>query len=463
MKLNRILPLMLVGGLALYATSCKKKTSTPPVVNKTDTVIINKTDTVNTKDTVKVTIIPKGYTRVLTGDITASKTLDAVADSPWIIKGYVYIKDGATLTIQAGTLVKSDIVDKGALIFERGSKIMAEGTASAPIIFTSGAPKGQRRPGDWGGIILLGKASTNRSTEPTIEGGVGKQYGGNDDGDNSGSMKYCRIEFAGIAAEPGSEINGLTFGGVGSGTTIENVMVSYGNDDAFEFFGGTVNCKNLVAFACLDDDYDFDFGYRGTINNAISFKHPSYADPGDASNGIEADNDGTGTTAMPYTEPKLFNFTMVGPMAPGSTALVQANHNFGNRWRRAVRFHLTNSIMIGHQKGGFSMESKETGDAYFGGTSEFKNNLVHAATAIFKVGSGVTQTATDVENKAIADGCEKLATADDAGLEKPFDTKTPNFAPKPGGKAATKGVGAITGTDWTTGWTSFDPANNDYK
>lgn len=401
---------------------------------------------------------PASY--VLSGDITANKSL---ADSKaWTLKGYVYVKEGATLTIPAGTVIKSDIADKGALIIERGAKIMAEGTASEPIIFTSGVAKGQRRPGDWGGIILLGKATTNRTTEPTIEGGVGKQYGGTNDADNSGVMKYVRIEFAGIAAEPGSEINGLTFGGVGNGTTIENIMVSYGNDDAYEFFGGTVNCKNLVAFSCLDDDYDFDFGYRGTISNAISFKNPAFADPGDASNGIEADNDGTGTTATPYTEPKLSNFTLVGPVAPGSTALVQANHNFANRWRRAVRFHISNSIMIGHQKGGFSMESKETGDAYFDGTSEFKNNLVHAVTAPFKVGSGVTQTATDVENKATADGCEKLASADDAGLEKPFDTKTPNFAPKAGGKAATKGVGAITGADWTKTWTNWVPNDTDY-
>lgn len=462
MKMKRILPIMLVGALAVYA-SCKKKENTPPPVNKTDTVVINKTDTVNTKDTVKVPVIPAGYTRILTGDVTTSRTLDNHPDSPWILKGYVYIKDGATLTIQPGTVVKSDVINKGALIFERGSKIMAEGTASSPIVFTSGLGKGQRRPGDWGGIIILGKATTNRSTEPTIEGGVGKQYGGTNDADNSGSMKYCRIEFAGIAAEPGSEINGLTLGGVGSGTTIENIMVSYGNDDAYEFFGGTVNCKNLIAHSTLDDDFDFDFGYRGTITNAISFKNPTWADAGDASNGIEADNDGTGTSATPVTEPRLTNFTMVGPVAPGSTTLVQANHNFGNRWRRAVRFHLTNSIIIAHQKGGFSMESKETGDALFSGPSEFKNNLVHAVTAPFKVGTGVTQTATDVENKAIADGCEKLATADDAGLEKPFDVKAPNFAPKAGGKAATKGVGAITGTDWTSGWASWDPNANDYK
>lgn len=424
---------MLAGALAV--ASCKKEPSTNPGGGNNDTT--NK--------------------RVLTGDVTADKAL--TNDGVWTLKGYVYVKDGATLTIPAGTIIKSDLIDKGALIIERGGKIMAEGTAANPIVFTSGVVKGQRRPGDWGGIIILGKASTNRSTEPTIEGGVGKQYGGTNDADNSGVMKYVRIEYAGIASEPGSEINGLTFGGVGNGTVIENIMVSYGNDDAYEFFGGTVNCKNLIAFATLDDDFDFDFGYRGTISYAISAKHPQYADPGDASNGIEADNDGTGTGATPFTHPKLSNFTFVGP---NNAALVQANHNFGNRWRRAVRFQLNNSVFIGGQKAGFSIESKETGDAYFNGTSEFKNNLVHAFTKPFNAGSGVTQTAQEIEDRAIANGCEKLASADDAGLEKPFDTKAPNFAPKAGGKAATKGVGAIVGTDWTTGWASWNPNDNAY-
>lgn len=433
MKLKRILPFMLVGALALNLTACKEKDPAPtPVVED----------------------------NVLTGDITADKTLTV---GTWQLKGYVYVKDGATLTIPAGTIIKSDMGDKGALIFERGSKIMAEGTAANPIVFTSGFAKGQRRPGDWGGIIILGKAKTNRATEPTIEGGVGKQYGGQDDADNSGVMKYVRIEYAGIAAEPGSEINGLTFGGVGNGTVIENIMVSYGNDDAYEFFGGTVNCKNLIAFACLDDDFDFDYGYRGSITGAISFKHPGFADPGDASNGIEADNDGTGTGATPNTHPVLRNFTLVGPMEPGSKALVQENHNLGNRWRRNVEFEMYNSIIMGHQKGEFSMESTGTIDKYFDGTSKFENNLVDGTTKPFISKDGVDgKKDADVKALALSKGCEEVAGANEIGLVKPFDTKAPNFAPAAGSKAATKGVGAITGTDWTSGWASWDPNTNDY-
>ena len=408
---------------------------------------------------------------VLTGEVSANKTL--TNDKPWTLKGYVYVKSGATLTIPAGTIIKSDVTEKGALIVERGGKLMAEGSAASPIVFTSGLPKGQRRPGDWGGIILLGKAPTNRATEPTIEGGVNRNYGGNDANDNSGILKYVRIEFAGIAASPGSEINGLTLGGVGAGTTIENVMVSYGNDDAYEFFGGTVNCKNMIAFATSDDDFDFDFGYTGSIQFAIVAKHPQFADPGDASNGIECDNDGTGTTVTPFTHPKLSNFTFVGPNGRSNT---QANHNFANRWRRSAHFTLRNSILIGFQKGGFSMESAETGTSYTSGTSEFKNNLVHAIAKPFYANSGSGLTDGDIETKALSQGCVKLDSAAQAMLTDPFSTTAPNFVPKAGSMALT-GVdftglsswfsvvtykGAMGTTDWTAGWTNWDPNSTDY-
>src|SRR5690606_6499667 len=130
--------------------------------------------------------------------------------------------------------------------------------------------EGSRTPGEWGGIVILGKAKTNRSSTPVIEGGLDRPYGGDAENDNSGVLTYVRIEYAGIAAFPNSEINGLTLAGVGKGTKIENIQVSYGNDDAFEFFGGDVNAKYLVAFATADDDFDFDFGYTGNIQYAIA-------------------------------------------------------------------------------------------------------------------------------------------------------------------------------------------------
>jgi hypothetical protein len=230
--------------------------------------------------------------KVITGVINENVELPK---GKYTLKGYVYINNRARLTIAAGSVIVSDTVNKGALIVEQNSRLIAEGTASEPIVFTSGKAPGQRKPGDWGGIVLLGNAPTNRTTTPIIEGGINAVYGGSLTADNSGILKYVRIEFAGIAADPNSEINGLTLGGVGTGTVIENVQVSYGNDDAYEFFGGTVNCKNLIAFATADDDFDFDFGYTGRIQFAVSLRDPLFVDGGDAGNGIECDNDGTTT------------------------------------------------------------------------------------------------------------------------------------------------------------------------
>jgi len=190
----------------------------------------------------------------LNGNINTTTTL--TADKIWTLKGYVYVTDGAKLIIQPGTKIISDVAEKGALCIERGAQIIAEGTAQKPIVFTSGKADGEKAPGDWGGIVILGRATTNRATEPTIEGGIGRAFGGTLDIDNSGILKYVRIEYAGVAAMPNSEINALTLGGVGSGTVIENVQTIYANDDAFEFFGGTVNAKNLYAFATADDDFD---------------------------------------------------------------------------------------------------------------------------------------------------------------------------------------------------------------
>jgi hypothetical protein len=309
-------------------------------------------------------------TTTLTGNINTTTTL--TSDKVWTLKGYVYVTDGAKLIIQPGTTIVSDVAEKGALCIERGSQIIAEGTQSKPIVFTSGRPEGQRSPGDWGGIVILGRAKTNRSSEPTIEGGIGRPYGGTNDSDNSGVMKYVRIEYAGIAAMPNSEINALTLGGVGNGTILENIQTIYANDDAFEFFGGTVNGKNLYAFATADDDFDFDFGYTGMITNGVAKRDPQFVDSGDAGNGVECDNDGTGSAAQPYTHPKLYNMILVGPNV--STAL--ANHNLGLRFRRSTQFTMKNSVVWGWMKGGLSLESNETAQFVKDGVSVFENNSV---------------------------------------------------------------------------------------
>jgi hypothetical protein len=367
-------------------------------------------------------------TTTLTGNINTTTTL--TSDKVWTLKGYVYVTDGAKLIIQPGTTIVSDVAEKGALCIERGSQIIAEGTQSKPIVFTSGRPEGQRTPGDWGGIVILGRAKTNRSSEPTIEGGIGRPYGGTNDSDNSGVMRYVRIEYAGIAALPNSEINALTLGGVGNGTILENIQTIYANDDAFEFFGGNVNGKNLYAFATADDDFDFDFGYTGTITNGVAKRDPQFVDSGDAGNGVECDNDGTGSAAQPYTHPKLFNMILVGPNV--STAL--ANHNLGLRFRRSTQFTMKNSIVWGWMKGGLSLESNETAQFVKDGVSIFENNSVGTFNPTLNFISKATTILTSDQLKTLA-----LSKSN-----KEIDVVIPELATP----------------SWTNGWTKFPTKGN---
>lgn len=444
----------LILAVVILAASCKKSSDTDPIVDP------------NAKQTLT---LQNGA--VISG--VYKNTILNVPEGNFTLKGYVYFEDGSEINIAAGATIKSDVSDKGALIIERGAKINAIGTAAKPVVFTSGKAVGQRNPGDWGGIIILGKAKTNRSTEPTIEGGVGKNFGGTVDNDNSGTLKYVRIEFAGIASQPNSEINGLTLGGVGSGTTIEYVQVAYGNDDAFEIFGGTVNAKYLVAYATADDDFDFDFGYTGRIQFGVTLRDPSVVDPGDAGNGIECDNDGTGTNATPATRPVLSNFTFVGPNVDNTAS---KNHNYANRFRRASNFVLNNSVLIGWMKGGLSLESDATYNSLVGTTttSEFKNNLLHANASSYRIGSVTVAgaTADAVKTKAEGSATVTLAAAADAKLTDPFNLASPNLLPAAGSPALTGAAfagdltntfftsttyrGAFSTTNWMAGWTNFN-------
>lgn len=405
----------------------------------------------------------------LKGTINSSMTL--TADREWTLSGYVYVPSGVTLTIEAGTVIKADTVAKGAICVERGGKINAVGTADKPIVFTTAAPAGNRRPGQWGGVCILGNAKTNRTSTPIIEGGLDRPYGGSNDDDSSGVLKYVRIEYAGISAFPNSEINGLTLGGVGRKTVLDHIQVSYGNDDAYEFFGGTVNGKYLVAFATADDDYDFDFGYTGKIQYGAVLRDPKFVDGGDAGNGIECDNDGNGTTATPTTRPVLSNITWVGPNNAAGTL---ANHNYGNRFRRATSFVVRNSILLGFQKAGLSIESPETATYLKDGNAEFKNNLVFSATAgtSFLSNAATIFSAAQMETQALAAGCQILANADAAKLTAPFNLTSPNFLPQSGSPATAANVASFTGLDasfftttayvgafgtdnWLAGWTRF--------
>ncbi|MDD4617591.1 MAG: hypothetical protein PHO51_00380 [Bacteroidales bacterium] len=284
----------------------------------------------------------------------------------YLLKGWVYVADGASLTIEPGTIIKGDKNTKAALIVERGGKIHAQGTAENPIVFTSAQPAGSRKPGDWGGIVICGKATNNKG-EMIIEGGPRSKHGGNADDDNSGVLEYVRIEFCGYPFRTDQEINGLTLGSVGNKTKIENVQVSFSNDDAFEWFGGTVNAKNLIAYNTWDDGFDTDAGFRGKIQFGLVVNHPKIADIS-RSNGFESDNSSDAPNQQPVTAPVFSNITLIGAAVQdaaysNTSAYIDGgvfNPNNGSKLgqhqaavqiRRGSNLSLFNSVAVGYPVG----------------------------------------------------------------------------------------------------------------
>jgi hypothetical protein len=264
----------------------------------------------------------------------------------YILSGFVYVVDGATLTIEPGVVVRGDKASKGTLIVERGGKLIAEGTAERPIVFTSNMAAGKRGPGDWGGLILLGKAPNNAG-EQTIEGGVRSKHGGSDPHDNSGVLKYVRVEFAGIEYSTDNEINGITFGSIGDGTKVDYVQVSYSGDDSFEWFGGTVNAKHLIAFHGWDDDFDTDNGFSGKVQYALSVRNPEIGDKS-ASNSFESDNNSGGSGATPFTAAVFANVSLFGPVADTANYVNKAGEkgSKGGNARFQAALHLRRSTSL---------------------------------------------------------------------------------------------------------------------
>lgn len=312
-------------------------------------------------------------TSTITGDISTNTSISGVV----YLDGIVHVKNNATLTIAAGTIIRcrpNDVsLTPGTLIITKGSKIQAQGTASQPIVFTSNnTVSNGRNPGDWGGIVILGNGVINTggvSTNPNVSKVEGfattdplRYYGGTNDADNSGVLSYVRIEFAGVALDPlqsNSEINGLTLGGVGSGTKIDHVQVSFCGDDAFEWFGGTVDAKYLIAYRTTDDDFDTDFGFRGRVQFGLGVKDPNIWDAisGGASNGIESDNNGTSPyLALPLTKPVFSNFTFIGAKGDGTvygagTLPSGEAHEAFAHIRRNSSHSVFNSLILGYEKG----------------------------------------------------------------------------------------------------------------
>lgn len=296
-----------------------------------------------------------GENLILSGKINADRTLKT--GNTYKLRGIVYIVEGAKLTIEPGVIIQGEKSSRGTLVITRGTQIIASGTVDKPIVFSSDAAT--PASGDWGGIVILGRARVNSSYNGVaglgeIEGGINNAeglglYGGADDNDNSGVLKYVRIEYAGYAYLPDKELNGLTMGGVGKGTIIDYVQVSNAADDSFEWFGGAVDCKHLIAYKGLDDDWDVDNGFSGRIQFGISMRDSMVADISQ-SNGFEIDNDAGGSNLLPQTSAVFSNMTVIGPRA---TLTNTGNSLFrrGIHTRRNSAISIFNSIIMGWPTG----------------------------------------------------------------------------------------------------------------
>ena len=308
----------------------------------------------------------------LSGNITTDITLHA--DTTYTLSGYVKVGNGKTLTIEPGTTIVGDVnVPGSSLWILRGSKIDAQGTAVAPIVFTSGKPVGQRKPGDWGGLIIIGNGIINRTGTVLTEGpqGITEPYsGGSDNTDNSGVLRYVRVEFAGydVSAGAGQELNSFSLYAVGSGTQLEYVQSLSGLDDSFVWWGGAVDGRYLVSYESGDDHFDWTEGFRGRNQFLIGFQS-TRLDPAPGTGvlstdpeGFEADGcNGTGCDlgfdSKPFSVPVFANFTLIGP---GAGTTLTAAGDIGMVLRRGTGGYLTNGVVARWQRQGLTVRDAST-------------------------------------------------------------------------------------------------------
>jgi hypothetical protein len=316
----------------------------------------------------------------VTQDITANATW--TADKTYTLKGFIHVGNGATLTIQPGTKIMGDFNTLGSSLFIlRGAKINAIGTADAPIVFTSSRAAGQRQPGDWGGLILIGNAKINRSGTVNVEGTgtdgnavvSGKNYtlaysGGTADDDNSGTLSYVRVEFAGFAPLQDQELNSFTFAAVGSATRISYLQAMAGLDDSYEFFGGGLVGDHLVSYESGDDHFDMSEGFKGKLQYLIALQTTQIT-PRTGSGSLSTDpqgieNDGCngsgcdlGFNSTPFTIPVIANFTMIGT---GDVATSGSSGGIGMMLRRGTGGYYVNGIVARYPRGGVSLRDADT-------------------------------------------------------------------------------------------------------
>ena len=381
--------MIMAGTLTAATTSCKKGCTDPSATNydadakkddKNDPCVYDTTASWYTVETINGV----NYNKIV-GTITGEQTITA-ADK-WLLSGGVFVAEGATLTIEAGTTVNA--ADDGTTPFLsvlRGGKIMACGTATSPIVFTP--VKDSPLPGEWGGIIINGRAPINVGLEADGEGGTGK-YGGTDAADNSGSLCYVRVEYAGKILGTDNELNGFSFNGVGSGTTLEYLQAYRGSDDGFEFFGGTVSLKYAVSTGNHDDSFDWTHGWSG---NGQFWVVEQASDGGDR--GIEGDNLGDNNTATPYSNPTISNITLVGKDDGDAS-------NQGLKLREGMKGNFYNVIVTGFPKRGCQVEHDVTITNMNDGDLTFQNSIIDNVSPFkFTSSAGNDTTVTNMFDQA---------------------------------------------------------------
>ena len=373
---------------------------------------------------------------------TVTVSSNILANTTWsvgqtiLITTPIFVKNNSVLTIQPGVVIRGQKNTTASLIITKGSQLIANGTPTAPIVFTTDQAVGLRGVGDWGGIILLGNAINNNS------GGIGNieglpisadtEHGGTNDNDNSGSMQFVRIEYCGVVYQPNQEINGLTLGSVGRATMLDNIQVSYCNDDAFEWFAGTVNAKHLVSYRNIDDDFDTDNGFSGSVQFCLAVRDPQLADNPAVSTSefFESDNNATGSAATPLTSGLFSNATCIGALrgAPTST-LIASGHRNRVRIRRNSALKIYNSIFTDQTTRGLFIDGSASETNALNGSLKFKNNIL----------AGYAQRATEsgafgiiVSNTFVIANANDTLLSSSGILTTPYNYNAPDYRPSAG-------------------------------
>jgi hypothetical protein len=397
---------------------------------------------------------------VITTDITANRTL--YADTVYTLSGFIKVVNGAVLTIQAGTRIEGDYDVVGSSLFvTRGAQIIANGTSAAPIVFTSSRPAGQRQAGDWGGLVIIGNGIVNRTGTVVLEGtGTGATNpqqvysGGVNNADNSGTLRYVRVEFAGYGPAADAELNSFTFAAVGSGTTLEYLQSMNGLDDAFEWFGGAVDGKYFVSYESGDDHFDMSEGYQGRLQYLIAYQsrlvipRPGAGNASGDPQGIE--NDGCagtgcadGQNSTPFTTPVVANFTLVGTGT--GTDIDATSGGYGMILRRGTGGYYVNGLVARWPKGAFGIRDAATQTRIDDGVFDMRNVLVLESPSIFTTASSGILLPDSVARNIVRDAAVTAAQTFTTFTLPASSAASLDWAPVAGSLAASGGLTTFSG------------------